>query len=233
MKSSKAFSLIELLVVIAIIAVLVSIMLPVVGRIRASAYQVRGLTNLRQWVVAFTMYADDNRGRFPAGGEGGTGVDMNNASAWFNALPPYVGEIQLRYTPNAANHTNPGYGAYPRPGHRSIHMCPAMRMSDLASPPGNNQPVFAYGYNQWIEQDGSTLRWQDIEKEAARFAVFGERGAGPGNPSSSSSATMDAQHVTYRHMRGRNTLVAFADGHASVFQEEAFASGVVWNPDNL
>ena len=59
------FTLVELLVVIGIIAVLISILLPSLGRAREAAKQSACLSNLRQLGMAFFNYANENRGRFP------------------------------------------------------------------------------------------------------------------------------------------------------------------------
>lgn len=57
------FTLIELLVVIAIVALLVGILLPALSSARISARTVLCSSNQRQLAVAWTMYADDHRGR--------------------------------------------------------------------------------------------------------------------------------------------------------------------------
>ena len=56
----------ELLIVIGIIAVLLAILLPVLSKSRERARQVVCLANVRQVNIAFLMYAQANRGFFPA-----------------------------------------------------------------------------------------------------------------------------------------------------------------------
>lgn len=63
--ADNGFTLIELLVVIAIIALLLSILVPSLAKIKWHAKIVICKTNFRQWGIAARLYAQDNKGRFP------------------------------------------------------------------------------------------------------------------------------------------------------------------------
>jgi len=64
-RSSSGFTLIELLVVISIVSLLVAMMLPALGRARASNRDVQCRSNLRQMQIGWLSYITDSAGRIP------------------------------------------------------------------------------------------------------------------------------------------------------------------------
>jgi prepilin-type N-terminal cleavage/methylation domain-containing protein len=66
-RRARAFTLIELLVVIAIVALLISLLLPVLAKARQKTVIIQCASNLRQVGMAIHMYANDNKNIIPSG----------------------------------------------------------------------------------------------------------------------------------------------------------------------
>lgn len=72
LKRQNGFTLIELLTIIAIIGILAAIIIPTVGRVRETAKSAKCATNLRNWYLIISLYAQDHKGTYAisANGEG-------------------------------------------------------------------------------------------------------------------------------------------------------------------
>lgn len=90
----KAFTLIELLVVISIIALLLSILMPSLNKVRQKAQTVICMTNSRAIGTAIFVYVPENGGFFPLSGQN-KGTLYSNAYPlapyWDVCLLPYLG----------------------------------------------------------------------------------------------------------------------------------------------
>ncbi len=94
--SKKAFTLIELLVVIAIIAMLMAVLLPSLRAARMLAQRMVSASNMRQLGTAITLYAGDNKGRFPLTMHTST----ERKKTWVYTLLPYVSDVdKIRICP--------------------------------------------------------------------------------------------------------------------------------------
>ena len=142
--ASRAFTLIELLVVIAIIALLLAILGPSLGKATDMTEDTICRSNLKQWALVFTLYANDNEDSFPQSIEGG-GVDWERAwllGAWL----PYYEDLDLRMCPSTkSSDKSPAYG---QPGGTFLDWGPFP-----PSPDGANWydalATGSYGFNDW------------------------------------------------------------------------------------
>ena len=93
----KAFTLIELLVVIAIIAILAAILFPVFNKARDAAKFTKDQASVKQIVMGFTMYAQDNDDFLPMGyRDDGAAATPRYVSGWAAAKSYYQEKSLLK-----------------------------------------------------------------------------------------------------------------------------------------
>lgn len=91
LRQGSGFTLIELLVVIAIIAILASILMPVLNAAQAKAKSAACANNEKQIATGYLMYADDNNGYLPVCGTNvskGSGIVL--PTEWEVMINPYI-----------------------------------------------------------------------------------------------------------------------------------------------
>ena len=154
-KIYNRFTLVELLIVIGIIAILMSIMLPAVGRGRSVALQTNCVSNMRQSAAALGIYADSSDGWICTYGPDYTG--------WFrqNGIPQTLSFVM----PPASDPIRPS-------AYRSLTMCPSGG-DDHINWYGNiafGAPHFAFTPRDYDEV-GSEIIVNDVEQYVRIYGI--------------------------------------------------------------
>ncbi|MCX8005020.1 MAG: DUF1559 domain-containing protein [Burkholderiaceae bacterium] len=208
-RAREGWTLAELLVTLGVIALLAGLLLPASTTVLRYARRVACAGNLRQVALCVHAYAGDWDGLLPA--EGNLGIkEAAKSPAWFDRLPPYVDERDVRG--------------------RSIFQCPAFRWSgpqvfDHASPK-------SYKMNAYLDEAGRPRHYRlgsaRREGEVVLFvdAVAGETGMGQWGHCLA-SAVSDERH------RGAVNVLALDGRTVSAVPRspQGWAKGLRWLPE--
>ena len=156
-RKRKGFTLIELLVVISVIAVLMSLMMPALGKAKAAVKDSMDLSNQHQFGLFWKLYTDEHDGKFPERGSGSNPWGDETMNCW-----PYV---LYNYMPSM---------------NEKIWMCPSAT-KPLASggrhpfaawsSGGSGVTVYAsYTINLWVSNEPGTTYWCTPNVKGAAFA---------------------------------------------------------------
>ena len=218
-RQRKAFTLIELLVVIAVIAILASMLLPALSAAKARAQSASCLSNLKQFGLAFQLYADDHTDAVLANQDGeNIPLGQTWVEGWLGVPGPdctntlflrrsligtYVNEPKLWRCP-AARDPTVGSGKLPRVRTLSLncfmgspievpHAKTYLRVSDITRPGSSDALVFVEEKIDTINDASFGMQW--------------------GFDASSRDSWILRDKPAVLHRGGAN--LTFADGHVS------------------
>lgn len=118
MRGVRGFTLIELLVVIAIIAMLLAILVPGLKRVKEQDKRIVCLSNLRQMMICWEMYAEDNDDKIVNGNTG--------AGGWVQWLvPPVTEQVRIQAIENGL--------LFPYCSSIDIYKCPTGMRDELVT----------------------------------------------------------------------------------------------------
>ena len=203
-----AFTLVELLAALAVVGVLAALLLAVFSRVQTSGRSVQCVSNLRQWGVALTLYANDNNGAYPRRGQGIqpiTKIDV--PEDWFNSLPPYAGQGSFVDAVRA--------GRPPKPGDRSIFVCPAAARSKSGT------YFLPYAMNMYLSPTIRPLPHNRVLIPNPMQLAFLADG-----PVAWSSTVPSSQGYSVPARHGGRANVCFVDGHVGSFDGAYLGCGV-------
>jgi prepilin-type N-terminal cleavage/methylation domain-containing protein len=206
-RKRRAFTLVELLVVLAIIAVLASLLLPTLANGKNKARSIQCVANLRQWGLAFRMYAEDNNDFLPRRGQGVQPLAMiDRPDDWFNALPPYFGAQSFEQLVTQSNK--------PVAHSQTVYICPS------AEDPGGTY-FLPYGMNMNLSPWNLPLatKFGKVVQPTAVVAMADTPG-----PYASTYPSVKPYSIVARHARRINLL--FLAGQVQSFAGSYVGCGV-------
>lgn len=258
MRKKRAFTLVELLVVIGIIALLISILMPVLGKVNQAALQLKCSANLRSMGQAMTLYVQEFK-HYP----GHAGLDSSGQhpiAVWPIRLRNILKGGQLMFWCPA---TEPGFqwqkvlgppgGRFATTNEAKYGYTPGEQLLFTDSSGGVTAIPFSYGYNDWGSHNvqfpqrglgGDLWNPGSPELAAAQVRRASEMIAIADNTADGSwdfniDPTNALEYPGKIHRKGSNVL--FCDGHVVWYTQKQLTDingtqgqmmARMWNNDN-
>jgi len=223
MKYRKAFTLIELLVVIAVIAVLMAVLLPALHRAREQGKRAVCMSNVKQFGLAWVLYADDNDQRIvnACTVENTEGHNDAREPCWLYFRPEYDTDLRIDGIQRGA--------LWPFVGQLKIYKCPTGIRGEvntyaivdamngaMSSIPGVPDGVYVKKRLE-IPRPGERIVFVDEGRTTTQsWTIFYDK-----------ASWWDPPPV--RH--GQGTNFSFADGHAEYWKWEDMRTVKVANQE--
>ncbi len=199
MRGVRGFTLIELLVVIAIIALLLAILVPGLKRVKEQGKRIVCLSNLRQMMFCWEMYANENDDKIV---NGNTGV-----GCWVEWLtPPVTEETRIQAIENGL--------LFPYCESIDIYKCPTGIRDELVT----NAIMDRMNGNAATSGPSNKILTKKSEiTSPGRRAVFLDEGRlSPSSWTIYFDRPRWWDQITARH--GNGTNFSFADGHSEYWK---------------
>jgi prepilin-type N-terminal cleavage/methylation domain-containing protein/prepilin-type processing-associated H-X9-DG protein len=174
-RRSAGFTLIELLVVIAIIAILISLLVPAVQKVREAAAKTQCTNNLKQMGVAMHAYHDTYKVFAPAFTKVTAPPLPNQVTSnwgWGTMILPYVEQAGLYSTLNPQQNNLTQSATTNQM--LAVFSCPADG-SGFQNPNIGNYGKSNYAASEQISDGGSVINMQMITDGTSNTLMIGER----------------------------------------------------------